>query len=130
MSVVIEFDENDDGVISAGEDMLWGVRNPNLMEVDDMLSVAPCDPPMFPCATTDWQTGGTNDIADAFSLDPVWTMEFSHPLMSQDATRDIQVTAGDALKLAVYVEIGWVHVPVRVRVPTNGFLTMHTLLVP
>ena len=91
-SLGVEFDKNNDASISSGDDAI--VFSTGVGFFDDFRTST--------SAYLDTNDGGTNDGGGAFSNDGRFaTFEIWHPLKSTDTAHDIQVFAGQALRLKI-----------------------------
>lgn len=109
ISMVVEFENNHDGVREKGDDVF--VVNANSFGAADAYDVfrLPCagDPDNSAgCSTFDIFDGGTLDVTGASGNDGTYTIiEVSRPLNNADDAHDISLNAGDTVGFMLFTRI-------------------------
>ncbi len=109
VSMVVEFDNDHDGVREAGDDVI--VLNtspfapPSVFDV--FRSPCPFDPTnVAGCSGIDTDNGGTMDAIGAASNDGTYTViEISRPLNSADDAHDFSLNAGDTVGFNLFTRV-------------------------
>lgn len=134
-SLAFEFDKDNNGAVSDGDDAIVYNPDPAVLFRDDVRTSAPPCPGGL-CSSYDTDVGGTNDGAGAFANDGSTTVyEMRHPLRSADAAHDIQISAGQAIGLQLSLRLigaggGFPQAFGDTTYPSSGFLAVVTAAGP
>ncbi len=106
-SLVLEFDNNDDGVAANGDDVI--VFNPAVGFFDEFRTNEPPCPPGSPeaaCGLADVTDGGQNDGAGAFSNDGTFSVyELRHTLKSGDLGHDFALDGNQTVGFFLFLRM-------------------------
>jgi len=108
-SVIVEFDNDHDGIREEGDDVIHVNGHPNFPSAfyDSFRGPCPGDPPgVLTCAPNDNQVGGTSDGQGFATNNGTYSVyELSHPLDSVDDPRDFSLGAGDVVGFQVQLRL-------------------------